>query len=82
MSLWDNPEFVRAGFHADRFVTTVVDTEADQENIMELYTSLRTTSTQSDVSAQQPALPHLLGMDLTFSLCRRWLNTLRVRINS
>jgi hypothetical protein len=80
--LWDNPEFIQAEFHNGQSVTVVVDTEADRENIKALYASLTTTSAQIDVSAQQPTLLHLLGMDMTFSLCKRWLNTLRIRINS
>jgi hypothetical protein len=80
--LWDNPEFVQAEFHIDRFITAVVDAEADQENIEGLYASLKTTLAQIDVSAQQPTLLHLLGMDLTFSLHRHWLNILGIWINS
>jgi hypothetical protein len=47
-SLWDNPKFVQARFHVGRFVTA---TEADRENIEALYTSLKTTSAQIDLSA-------------------------------
>jgi hypothetical protein len=32
-SLWDNPEFIKAGFHIIRFVTAAVNTKADRENI-------------------------------------------------
>jgi hypothetical protein len=60
----------------------VVDTEADQENIKVLYSSLKTTSAQIDVSARQPTFLYLLGIDLILSLCKHWLNTLRIRINS
>jgi hypothetical protein len=70
-SLWDNPEFVYARFHIGRFVIAAVDTEADQENIKAHYASLETTSAQIDVSARQPTLLHLFGMDLTLSLHRR-----------
>jgi hypothetical protein len=28
-SLWDNPEFVKAGFHDGCFITVAIDTEAD-----------------------------------------------------
>jgi hypothetical protein len=34
-----------------RFITAVVDTEADRENIKALYSRLKTTSDQIDVSA-------------------------------
>jgi hypothetical protein len=50
-SLWDNPEFIQAGFHLGWFVTVAVDTEADRENVKVLYSSLKTTSAQIDVSA-------------------------------
>jgi hypothetical protein len=43
-SLWDNPEFNQAGFHIGRFITAVVDTEADWENIKALYSDLEFTS--------------------------------------
>jgi hypothetical protein len=42
---------MQTGFHIGRFITTAVDTEADQENIKALYSSLMSTSTQIDVSA-------------------------------
>jgi hypothetical protein len=50
-SLWDNSEFIQAGFHVGWFVMVVVDTEADWGNIKVLYASLKSTSTQIDVSA-------------------------------
>jgi hypothetical protein len=50
-SLWDNPNFIQAEFHVGRFVTTTVDTEANQDNIKALYSNLKTTSDQIDVSA-------------------------------
>jgi hypothetical protein len=53
-SLWDNPEFIQAGFHIRRFITAVVDTEADRENIKALYSSLKSTLVQIDVSALKP----------------------------
>jgi hypothetical protein len=67
-SLWDNPEFIQARFHIRQFVTTVIDTEDDRENVKALYSSLKTTSAQIDVIAYQPSLLHLLSMYLTFSL--------------
>jgi hypothetical protein len=69
-SLWDNPDFIKAVFHVVPFVMVAVDTEAGQENINALYSSLKTTLAQIDVSAQQPSLLHLLDMDLILSLCR------------
>jgi hypothetical protein len=49
-------------------VTIAIDTEDDQENIKALYTSLRTTSAQIDLSARQLALLHVLwhGSDSLF----------------
>jgi hypothetical protein len=81
-SLWDNLDFIHAGFYIGRLVTTAVGIEADRENIKALYSSMQTTSAQIDVSHRQPTLLHLPGMDLIPSLCRPWLNTLRIRINS
>jgi hypothetical protein len=28
-SLWDNPDFIQAGFHVGRFITAVVESKAD-----------------------------------------------------
>jgi hypothetical protein len=53
-SLWDNPEFIQASFHIGRFITVAIDTEADRENIKALYSSLKSTSAQIDVSALKP----------------------------
>jgi hypothetical protein len=53
-SLWDIPKFIHAGFHIGRFDTVVVDIEVDLENIKVLYSSLKSTSTQIDVSALKP----------------------------
>jgi hypothetical protein len=41
-SLWDNPEFIQAGFHIERFETAVVDIKANQENVKPLYSSMKT----------------------------------------
>jgi hypothetical protein len=50
-SLLDNLEFIQVRFHIRQFVTTAIDTEADRENIKVLYTILKSTSAQIDVSA-------------------------------
>jgi hypothetical protein len=42
---------MQVGFHICRFVTAAVDTEADRENIKALYSNLKTTSDEIDVSA-------------------------------
>jgi hypothetical protein len=52
--LWDNPEFIQARFHIERFITAVVDTEADRENIKALSSCLKSTLAQIDVSALKP----------------------------
>jgi hypothetical protein len=67
-----HPEFIQARFHVGWFITAAVDIEAEWENIKALYPSLKTTSDQIDVSAQQLTLLHLLDVDLTLSLHRRW----------
>jgi hypothetical protein len=50
-SFWDNPDFIRAGFHIGWFVTATVDTEVDRDNIKVPYSNLKTTSKLIDVSA-------------------------------
>jgi hypothetical protein len=49
-SLWDNPDFIQAGFHIGRYVIASMNTEAEQEQIKALYSSMRTTSELVDVS--------------------------------
>jgi hypothetical protein len=51
VSLWDNPDFIQAGFHINQFVTIAIDTEADREKIKALYSNLKTTSDWINVSA-------------------------------
>jgi hypothetical protein len=48
-SMWDNPDFIQAGFHIDWFVTASVSTKVEWENIKALYSSLETTSAQINV---------------------------------
>jgi hypothetical protein len=48
--LWDNPDFIQAGFHIGRYVTTFMNFEAERENSKALYSSLETTSAQINVS--------------------------------
>jgi hypothetical protein len=55
MSLWDNPEFIQARLHIGRFIMVAVDSEAGRENIKAFYSSMRSTSTQIDVSALKPS---------------------------
>jgi spore coat polysaccharide biosynthesis protein SpsF (cytidylyltransferase family) len=55
-SLWDNPEFIQTRFHIGQFIMAVVDTKADWENINALYSHLKSTSAQIDISALKP--PH------------------------
>jgi hypothetical protein len=49
-SLWDNPDIIQAGFHIGRYVTASLNTEAEQEQIKALYSSMKTTSELIDVS--------------------------------
>jgi hypothetical protein len=66
-SLWDNPEFIQAEFHIGLLVTAALDTEVDRKNIKALYSSLKSTSSQIDVSALKPlTTPAQHGSD-TFS---------------
>jgi hypothetical protein len=56
---------MQVGFHICRFVTAAVDTEADRENIKALYSNLKTTSDEIDVSALMTRLiaPSWHGFD-------------------
>jgi hypothetical protein len=35
-TLWDNPDFIQAGFHIGRYITASVNFEAERENIKAL----------------------------------------------
>jgi hypothetical protein len=50
-SLWDNPNFIQAGFHIVLYVTTSMNSEVERENIKALYSNIETTSAQIIVSA-------------------------------
>jgi hypothetical protein len=65
-SLWDNPNFIQAGFHIGRYVSTSVNTQAEQEQIKALYSSMKTTSQLIDVSFYAPS--YLLTMRPNSSL--------------
>jgi hypothetical protein len=49
-SLWDNLDFIQVGFHIGRYVLAVVNTQAEQEQIKALYSSMQNTSKLIDVS--------------------------------
>jgi hypothetical protein len=49
-SLWDNPDFIQAGFHIGHYISATVNTQAEQEQIKALYSSIQTTSELIDVS--------------------------------
>jgi hypothetical protein len=49
-SLWDNPDFIQAGFHIGRYVTASVNIEAEREQIKALYSRMKTTSKLIEVS--------------------------------
>jgi hypothetical protein len=53
-SLSDNPNFSQAGFHISRYVLASVNTEAEQEQIKPLYSSMQTTSGLIDVGFHVP----------------------------
>jgi hypothetical protein len=53
-SLWDIPDFIQAGFHIGRYVSTSVNTQAEQEQIKALYSSMLTTFELIDVSFHVP----------------------------
>jgi hypothetical protein len=65
-SLWDNPDFIQAGFHIGRYISVSVNTQAEQEQIKALYSSMKTTSELIDVSFYAP--PYLLTMRFNSSL--------------
>jgi hypothetical protein len=81
--LTKDPEFVKAGFHIGRFITTIVDTEKDRANMDDLYNDLESASTRLNVS-----IVYLLHCNLfwggTYSplSCRIWCSTLARRTNS
>jgi hypothetical protein len=39
-SLWDNLDFIEAGFHIGRYVSVAMNTQAEQEQIKALYSSM------------------------------------------
>jgi hypothetical protein len=49
--LWDNANFIRVGFHIGRYVSASVNTQAEQEQIKALYSSMKTTSELIDESS-------------------------------
>jgi hypothetical protein len=49
VSLANDPEFIKARFHIDRFIIITVDTEADRANIEVLYIDLKSTLTRINV---------------------------------
>jgi hypothetical protein len=49
-SQWDNLDFIQAGFHIGRYVIASMNFEAEREYIKALYSSLKTTSAQINVS--------------------------------
>jgi hypothetical protein len=50
-TLANDPDFIQAGFHIGRFITVVLDTEADHLNTEALQTELESTSTRIYVSS-------------------------------
>jgi hypothetical protein len=64
--LWENPDFIQARFHIGRYVSASVNTQAKQEQIKALYSSMKTTSELIDVSFYAPS--YLLTLRLNSSL--------------
>jgi hypothetical protein len=62
-SLWDNPDFIQAGYHIGRYVTASVNTEAKREQIRALYSSMKTTSKLIDVSIYASLYIFILKLD-------------------
>jgi hypothetical protein len=62
-SLWDNPEFIQAGFHIGRYVIACMNTEAEWEQIKALYSSMKTTSKLVDVSTYASPYTFILRLD-------------------
>jgi hypothetical protein len=48
-SLWDNPDFIQAGFHISQYVMPTVDSEAERDNVKALFSILETTECQIKV---------------------------------
>jgi hypothetical protein len=48
--MWDNPEFIQAGYHIGWYVIASINTEAEREQIKALYSSMMTTSELIDIS--------------------------------
>jgi hypothetical protein len=53
-SLWDNPDIIQVEFHIWRYVSASVNTQAEQEYIKALYSSMKTTNELIDVSFYAP----------------------------
>jgi hypothetical protein len=66
--MFDNPKFIQVGFHIVRFITAVVDTEADQANTKVLYSTLETASTHLNISLLLTLSLYSHGTVLTFLL--------------
>jgi hypothetical protein len=49
-TLAKDPDFIKAGFHIGRFITTAVNTEADHADIQALRNDLNSASTRINVS--------------------------------
>jgi hypothetical protein len=48
--LWDSLDFIQANFHIGWLMTASVNTEAERENIKELYSNRESTSSHISVS--------------------------------
>jgi hypothetical protein len=59
-SLWDNPDFIQTGFYIGRYVSAAVNTQAKQDQIKALYSSMQNTFELVDVSFCISWLPSYL----------------------
>jgi hypothetical protein len=62
-SMWDNPDFIQAGFHIGQYITPSVSTEAKQEHIKALYSSMKNPSELIDVSIFTSSFLFVLKFD-------------------
>jgi hypothetical protein len=68
-TLAQNADFIKAGFHIGRFITTAVDTEADRSNTEALRAELDPAWTRINVSTPFIIVHYRLYSILTFLFC-------------
>jgi hypothetical protein len=68
-TLANDPDFIQAEFHIGRFITAVVDTEADRLNTEALQTEMESTSTRIYVSNPCIIVHYRIRSILTSPFC-------------